>query len=108
VIGRWGVNSLKENSCYGMLIEILPSLIKSNYLSSVLVPGAISALSETYSTRFQPSQQSTALQSTMAANQSRTVKGIFHFFLEIGSFYNSPRGKQLGFTIFEIHSADFI
>jgi len=29
------------------------------------------------------------------------VKGILHFFLEIGSFYNSPRVKQLSFIIFE-------
>jgi len=29
------------------------------------------------------------------------VKGILHFFLEIGSFYHSPRVKQLGFTVFE-------
>jgi len=29
------------------------------------------------------------------------LKGILHFFLEIGSFYHSPRVKQLGFTIFE-------
>jgi len=28
-------------------------------------------------------------------------KGILHFFLEIGSFYNSPRVNQLSFTIFE-------
>ncbi len=27
-------------------------------------------------------------------------KGTLHFFLEIGSFYNSPRVKQL-FTVFE-------
>jgi len=33
---------------------------------------------------------------------SRSVlKGILHFFLEIGSFYHSPRVKQLSFTIFE-------
>jgi len=29
------------------------------------------------------------------------IKGILHFFLEIGSFYNSPRVEQLGFTVFE-------
>jgi len=32
------------------------------------------------------------------------VKGIltfFFFFLEIGSFYNSPRVKQFGFTVFK-------
>jgi len=29
------------------------------------------------------------------------VKGILHFFLEIGSFYNSPKVKQLSFTVFE-------
>jgi len=29
------------------------------------------------------------------------VKGILHFFLEIGSFYHSPRVKQLSFTVFE-------
>jgi len=29
------------------------------------------------------------------------LKGILHFFLEIGSFYHFPRVKQLGFTIFE-------
>jgi len=28
--------------------------------------------------------------------------------LEIGSFYNSPRVKQLGFTVFLIHSDDFL
>ncbi len=28
------------------------------------------------------------------------LKGTLHFFLEIGSFYNSPRVKQLSFTIF--------
>jgi len=28
-------------------------------------------------------------------------KGILHFFLEIGSFYHSPRVEQLSFTIFE-------
>jgi len=28
-------------------------------------------------------------------------KGIVHFFLEIGSFYNSPMVKQLGFIVFE-------
>jgi len=28
-----------------------------------------------------------------------TFKQILHFFLEIGSFYHSPRVKQLGFTI---------
>jgi len=27
-------------------------------------------------------------------------------FLKIGSFSNSPRVKQLSFTIFQIHSAD--
>jgi len=32
------------------------------------------------------------------------VKGILHFFfLEIGSFYNSLRVEQLGFTVFESH-----
>jgi len=34
-------------------------------------------------------------------NAAITFKGILHFFLEIGSFYNSPRVKQLSFTIFE-------
>jgi len=29
------------------------------------------------------------------------LKGILHFFLEIGSFYHSPRVKQLGFTVFK-------
>jgi len=32
------------------------------------------------------------------------VKGILHYFiylLEIGSFYHSPRDKQLSFTVFE-------
>jgi len=29
------------------------------------------------------------------------IKGILPFFLEIGSFYQSPRVKELGFTIFE-------
>ncbi len=29
------------------------------------------------------------------------IKGTLHFFLEIGSFYNSPRVKQLSFTVFE-------
>jgi len=29
------------------------------------------------------------------------LKGILLFFLEIGSFYNSPRVKQLSFTVFE-------
>jgi len=29
------------------------------------------------------------------------LKGILHFFLEIGSFYNSPRVKQLSFTVFK-------
>jgi len=29
------------------------------------------------------------------------LKGYFTFFLEIGSFYNSPRVKQLSLTIFE-------
>jgi len=29
------------------------------------------------------------------------IKGILHFFLEIGSFYNSPRVKQLSFTLSE-------
>jgi len=28
-------------------------------------------------------------------------KGILHFFLEIDSFYHSPREKLLGFTVFE-------
>ncbi len=28
-------------------------------------------------------------------------KGTLHFFLEIGSFYTSPRVKQLSFTVFE-------
>jgi len=28
-------------------------------------------------------------------------KGVLHFFLEIGSFYHSPRVKQLSFTIFK-------
>jgi len=28
-------------------------------------------------------------------------KGILTFFLEIGSFYHSPRVKQLGFTVIE-------
>jgi len=28
-------------------------------------------------------------------------KGILHFFWDIGSFYNSPRGKQLSFTVFK-------
>jgi len=31
----------------------------------------------------------------------KNIKGILHFFLEIGSFYNSPRVKLLGLTIFE-------
>jgi len=32
----------------------------------------------------------------------RLLKGILHFFfLEIGSFYHSPRVKLLGFTVFE-------
>jgi len=30
-----------------------------------------------------------------------TAKAILHFFLEIGSFYNSPRFKLLSFTIIE-------
>jgi len=29
------------------------------------------------------------------------LKGYSTFFLEIGSFYNSPRIKQLSFTVFE-------
>ncbi len=29
------------------------------------------------------------------------LKGTLHFFLKIGSFSNSPRVKQLSFTIFE-------
>jgi len=29
------------------------------------------------------------------------LKGILHFFLEIGSFYHTPRVKQLGFTVFK-------
>jgi len=29
------------------------------------------------------------------------LKGILHFFLEIGSFDHSPRVKQLSFTVFE-------
>jgi len=29
------------------------------------------------------------------------LKGILHFFLEIGLFYHSPRVKQLGFNVFE-------
>jgi len=35
------------------------------------------------------------------------LKG-YSTFLEIGSFYNSPRVKQLGFPHFRIHSADFL
>jgi len=35
-------------------------------------------------------------------------KGILHIFLEIGSFYNPPRVKQLSFYCFRIHSADFL
>jgi len=34
-------------------------------------------------------------------NYFNYFKAILHFFLEIGSFYNSPRVKQLSFTIFE-------
>ncbi len=30
-----------------------------------------------------------------------SLKGTLHFFLKIGSFYNSPRVKQLSFTVFE-------
>ncbi len=30
-----------------------------------------------------------------------SFKGTLHFFLEIGSFYTSPRVKKLSFTIFE-------
>ncbi len=29
------------------------------------------------------------------------IKGVLHFFLEIGSFYTSPRVKKLSFTVFE-------
>jgi len=29
------------------------------------------------------------------------LKGYSTFFLEIGSFYNSPRVKQLGFIVFK-------
>ncbi len=29
------------------------------------------------------------------------IKGTLHFFLEIGSFYISPRVKKLSFTVFE-------
>jgi len=35
-------------------------------------------------------------------------KGILHFFLEIGSFYNSLRAKQLGFTVFEYIQTIFV
>jgi len=35
------------------------------------------------------------------------LKGILHFFLEIGSFDHSPRVKQLSFTIFECIEAFF-
>jgi len=36
------------------------------------------------------------------SNPNQThLKGILHFYLEIGSFYNSPRVKQLSFTVFE-------
>jgi len=31
----------------------------------------------------------------------KVLKGILHFLLEIGSFYNSLRVKQLSFTVFE-------
>jgi len=31
----------------------------------------------------------------------RGLKGILYFFLEIRSFYNSPRVKLLSFTVFE-------
>ncbi len=34
-------------------------------------------------------------------NSSPGLKGTLHFFLELGSFYNSPRVKQLSFTVFE-------
>jgi len=36
-------------------------------------------------------------------NQTKEIqfKGILHFFLEIGSFYHSPRVKQLSFTVFK-------
>ncbi len=43
-----------------------------------------------------------ALQSTdMKTTRGNIVKGTLHFFLEIGSFYNSPRVKKLSFTVFE-------
>jgi len=35
------------------------------------------------------------------AASRQCLKGIFHFFLEICSFYNSPRVKLLTFTFFE-------
>jgi len=31
----------------------------------------------------------------------RPIKGILHFFLELGSFFHSPRVKQLSFTVFK-------
>jgi len=33
------------------------------------------------------------------AKVETNIKGILHFFLEIGSFYHSPRVKQLSFSI---------
>jgi len=35
------------------------------------------------------------------SKMTEDIKGILHFFMEIGSFYNSHRVKQLSFTIFK-------